>query len=170
VVAGVPGVSATSVRVPAPLETGVTYTWSVVSRAGADTSVTRSAGTFLILDPALPRTTLLYQNFPNPFPAAGRDVTCLWFDLAAAGAVELELLDLRGSLVRRLVPGPDFSALLAAGRYGRGPPGGPTCDPRLSWDGTAADGRTLPGGVYLVKLKAAGRTFFRRIVFLGRTR
>lgn len=116
----------------------------------------------------LPRATLLFPNFPNPFPAAGQEVTCLWFDLSATGAVELQILDLRGHLVRRLIPGPDFHGILPAGRYGRGDAGGSTCDPRLTWDGTTSDGRIVPPGVYLTKLNASGRSFFRRIVFRGR--
>ena len=142
----------------------------MVTTAGADTSLDKSSGVFVVLDPALPRTTLLFQNFPNPFPVAGRDATCFWFDLATTGPVALEILDLRGNLVRRLIPGPDFAASLPAGRYGRGAAGGPVCDARLTWDGTTADGRIVPPGVYLTKLTAAGAHFFRRIVFRGEGR
>lgn len=168
-VQSIPGVTVTAARPLTPLETNVAYTWAVVARAAADTSIDASAGVFVVLDPALPRTTLLFQNFPNPFPAGDRTATCLWFDLATTTVVELEILDLRGQLVRRLIPGPDFPAILPAGRYGRGATGGPVCDPRLEWDGTAADGRIVPAGVYLSKLKASGVNFFRRVVFRGRT-
>jgi len=123
-----------------------------------------------LLDGAPPPTTLLYQNFPNPFPAAGQDSTCIWFDLAETGSVELEILDLRGGPVRRFIPGRDFGEVLSGGRYGRGVPGGPPCDPRLMWDGRADDGRVVPAGVYLYKLTAGGVIQFRRIVFRGRNR
>ena len=123
-----------------------------------------------VLVDAVPPTTLLYQNFPNPFPASGRDSTCIWFDLAAGGPVKLEILDLRGGPVRRFIPGPDFGEVVSAGRYGRGGPGGPVCDPRLMWDGRADDGRVVPAGVYLYKLTAQGVIQFRRIVFRGRNR
>jgi len=113
-----------------------------------------------------PPATLLYQNFPNPFPVPGRDSTCLSFDLAAESEVELTVLDLRGVAVRHFVPGPAFGAFLSAGRYGRGAGGG--CDPRLMWDGRADDGRVVPAGVYLYKLHAGGVLQFRRIVFSGR--
>lgn len=119
---------------------------------------------------SVPPATLLYQNFPNPFPASGRDSTCLWFDLASDSAVELEILDLRGNVVRRFVPGPDLPARLPAGRYGRSGPTGPACDTRLMWDGRAGDGRDVPPGVYLYKLRAGGIIQFRRIVFRGRGR
>ncbi len=164
------GLTDTTFQAPSPLERDVAYLWAVVAHAGADTSLTRSAGVFVVVDASIPPATLLYQNFPNPFPAVGRDSTCVWFDLAVTGVVELAILDLRGNPVRRFVPGPDFPAMLAAGRYGRGAAGAPTCDSRLTWDGRADDGREVPPGVYLYKLKAGGVIQFRRIVFRGRIR
>jgi len=164
----VSGLTGTSFVMPQPLERHVAYRWFLVARAGADTSLARSLGSFLVVDGSIPAATLLYQNFPNPFPGSGRDATCLWFDVATTGLVELEILDLRGNLVRRFVPGPDFPPILPAGRYGRGQPGGATCDPRLTWDGRAGDGRLLPAGVYLYKLKALGTVQFKRIVFRGK--
>lgn len=169
-IVGVAGLTQAQFTVPAPLERSVSYTWSLVVRAGPDTSLVASAGAFLVADPSTPPATLLYQNFPNPFPAAGRDSTCLWFDLSSASLVELDVLDLRGAMVRRFIPGPDFPAILTAGRYGRGAvSGGPVCDPRLMWDGRTADGRLLPAGVYLYRLRAGGTVQFKRIVFRGRS-
>lgn len=166
---GVGGVQDTFFTLLGPLERNTSYRWLLVVRAGADTSIVRSEGSFLIVDGGTPTSTLLYQNFPNPFPIAGRDSTCLWFDIAVTGMVEFEILDLRGNRVRRFVPGPDFPALLPAGRYGRGQAGGGAiCDPRLMWDGRADDGHPLPAGVYLAKLKAHGLLVFKRIVFRGK--
>jgi len=165
---GVAGLPGTAFRIPDPLERNTAYHWSVVVHAGTDTSLASSLGSFLVLDGSTPAATLLYQNFPNPFPSAGRDSTCLWFDLATTGLVEVQILDLRGNSVRRFVPGPDFPPILTAGRYGRGLAGGATCDPRLMWDGRANDGRLLPAGVYLYKLKAPGLVLFKRIVFRGK--
>jgi len=162
------GLPDTAFRVVRPLERSLAYTWLLVVHAGVDTTLVKSEGVFVIVDGSLPPTTLLYQNFPNPFPAGGLDFTCLWFDLATTTAVELELLDLRGNVVRRFVPGQDFQAILAPGRYGRGGPGGSTCDPRLTWNGRADDGREVPAGVYLYKLKAGGVVQFKRIVYRGR--
>ena len=83
--------------------------------------------------------------------------------------VELDILDLRGNPVRRLIPGADFPSFLSAGRYGRGAVGGAsTCDPRLMWDGRSDTGQPLPAGVYLAKLKAPGSLTFKRIVFRGK--
>jgi hypothetical protein len=158
----------TMFALPQPLERNTAYRWLLVVHAGSDTSIIRSQGSFLVVDLGMPTSTLLYQNFPNPFPAAGRDSTCLWFDLALAGNVQLDILDLRGNRVRRFVPGPDFPGVLAPGRYGRGSGTGGICDPRLMWDGRTDDGHPLPAGVYLAKLKAPGLLVFKRIVFRGK--
>jgi subtilase family protein len=158
----------TSFALTQPLERNTAYRWLLTVHAGPDTSTIRSQGSFLIVDLGMPTSTLFYQNFPNPFPIAGRDSTCLWFDLALAGSVELDILDLRGNLVRRFIPGPDFPGVLAPGRYGRGSGSGGICDPRLMWDGRAGNGHPLPAGVYLAKLKAPGLLVFKRIVFRGK--
>jgi subtilase family protein len=158
----------TTFALPQPLERNTAYRWLLVVHAGSDTSIIRSQGSFLVVDLGMPTSTLLYQNFPNPFPVAGRDSTCLWFDLAIAGNVQLDILDLRGNRVRRFVPGLDFPGVLAPGRYGRGSGSGGICDPRLMWDGRADDGHPLPAGVYLAKLKAPGLLVFKRIVFRGK--
>jgi hypothetical protein len=165
---GAGGLSDSSFQVPIPLERNTAYDWVLSVRAGADSTLVRSAGTFLILDPSMPTITLVYQNFPNPFPAVGRDSTCIWFDVANTQIAELEILDLRGGIVRRFIPGPDFPDILPAGRYGRGAAGGPSCDSRLMWDGRADDGRMVPAGVYLLKLKIGGAVLLKKIVFLGK--
>jgi hypothetical protein len=165
---GAAGLVDTSIRIPQPLERNAAYRWQLIVHAGSDTTLVRSKGSFLVVDGTLPTASLLHQNFPNPFPTADRDVTCLWFDLAITGFVELDILDLRGNRVRRFVPGPDFAGILPAGRYGRGVAGGAICDTRLMWDGRADDGHLLPAGVYLAKLKAPGLVVFKRIVFRGK--
>ena len=93
--------------------------------------------------------------------------TCIWFDLAEPGEVRLDILDIRGHVVRNLVPGDLFSDVLDAGRYGRASAGSSGCDGRLEWDGTASDGRFVPRGIYPVRLKTTAGTFFKRIVYLG---
>ena len=162
------GFTDTSFRILRPLERNVPHTWRLVAHAGTDTSLVVSQGTFLVLDPTVPPATILYQNFPNPFPTSGHDSTCIWFDLASTSRSELVILDVRGGPVRHLVPGPDFPGVLDAGRYGRGPAGGPACDARLMWDGRADDGRLVPAGVYLYKLQAGGVILFKRLVFSGK--
>src|SRR5436190_3306171 len=158
----------TSFAITQPLERNTAYRWFLTVHAGLDTSTVRSQGSFLVVDLGMPTSTLLYQNFPNPFPTAGLDSTCLLFALAMAVSVYLDILDLRGNLVRRFIPGPDFPGVLAPGRYGRGSGSGGICDPRLMWDGRAGNGHLLPAGVYLAKLKAPGLLIFKRIVFRGK--
>jgi hypothetical protein len=168
-VLAVRGLTDTTFRPSAPLERNLPYQWQVVAHLGAtDSSVVTSSGTFLILDQRVPATTILFQNFPNPFPnrALGVDATCIWFDIAVAGPVRLEIFDIRGRLVRRLVPtrqGPDQ---LDVGRYGR-PTGLGACDPNMEWDGRDETGAFVRPGVYLYRLIAPGYRDAKRIVFLG---
>lgn len=122
---------------------------------------------FQIQDAALPTTTLLYQNFPNPFPSPISFATCFWFDIQAGGArVSLDILDLRGTLVKSILP----PTRLEAGIYGRGPVGASgNCDNRFVWNGTATNGLTVPSGIYLARFSGTGiRTQFKKVVFRGR--
>jgi hypothetical protein len=143
--------------------------WQLTARLGVDTVATLDGGTFTIGDDS-PALTLLFQNFPNPFPdrATGQRTTCVWFDLSTPGATRLDVLDLRGHLVRNLVPGTVFDSELLAGRYGRADaPGGSGCDAALHWDGTDANGTVMPRGIYLLRLSAPDGVQFKRVVFLG---
>ena len=163
------GLDTMSYTPPSDLEFNTPYRWRVISHLGSDTATTESLGAFVVVDGSIPPVTLLFQNFPNPFPnpSIGLWATCVWFDLATTGTVRLEILDLRGHLVRRLVP-PALTDPLPAGRYGRpgAAPGG-RCDPGLEWDGRAQDGEFVAQGIYLAKLVTPDGTFFKRIVFLG---
>src|SRR5207302_9784311 len=84
---GAAGLTDTIFRIPEPLERNTAYRWRVVVHAGSDTSLVRSQGSFLIVDAGTPTATLLYQNFPNPFPTAGRYSTCSWVDGATTSVV-----------------------------------------------------------------------------------
>jgi hypothetical protein len=153
------------------LERNTPYRWSVTARLGDETETVTSRGTFVIVDDTAPPVTALFQNFPNPFPqpSTGQQGTCLWFDIAVEGIVRLEILDLRGLVVRRLLPHTDFGPLLRPGRYGRPEPGDPGCDQRFAWDGTTDAGVEVNPGVYLAKLTTPEGAFFKRIVFTGST-
>ena len=151
------------------LQANSPYRWQVhaVVVPTGDAVTVRNVASFTISDPNLPTTTLLYQNFPNPFPSIASFVTCFWFDVKVGGArVSLDIIDLRGSLVKRIIPQSDF----AAGIYGRGPEGSANnCDNRFVWNGTATDGRSVSGGVYLARFLATGSPpLFKKIVFRGR--
>lgn len=73
---------------------------------------------------------LLQRNYPNPFSS----VTTIPFRMKDTGAVRLEILDMKGSLVS--VPA---DALFTAGHY------------EIIFEGS-----TLPPGIYLCRLKASG--------------
>ncbi len=154
------------------LEGNTSYRWSVSAWTPAgDSTRVQSVASFVVLDPSVPPATILFQNFPNPFPNARVSATCIWFDLRTAAPVELTIFDLRGNRVRAIIPGASFPppATLQAGRYGRASEGSNTgCDPRLSWDGTDDSGRTVPTGVYLIRLRADGVETFRKALFKGR--
>jgi hypothetical protein len=170
VVSRVAGLDSTSWTPSSDLDLNTPYRWRVISHLGADTAITESQGAFVVANGSVPSVTLLFQNFPNPFPnlSIGEATTCFWFDLAHAGDVRLEILDLRGHLVRTLIPSDAFTEPLPAGRYGR--PGGAAsgrCDPSLQWDGRARDGQAVLRGIYLAKLVTPDGVFFKRIVFLG---
>ncbi|MCU0633993.1 MAG: hypothetical protein MUE41_03885 [Gemmatimonadaceae bacterium] len=147
------------------------YRWRVRASLPTGESVTlTSPATFVIVEPALPRVTLSYQPFPNPFPDASSQVTCFWFDVGDGGAdVSLEVLDLRGNRVRSVVPGADGRSRFPQGRYGRAAPGtGTNCSGAYVWNGTDERGETVPPGVYLVRFRGNGVSTVRRILFRGR--
>lgn len=164
------GLDETTFQPARDLERNTPYRWEITAHLGSDSAVTASQGTFLILDDSAPVVTLLFQNFPNPFPSAATrtETTCIWFDLATQGRVTLDILDIRGHVVTNLIPGDDFPVLLSPGRYGRPDVGlAGRCDPRLEWDGGARNGTTMPRGIYLARLATPDGTFIKRIVFLG---
>ena len=156
----------------ADLESNTSYRWTLMgwTQAG-DTARVQSAASFVVLDSTVPPATILFQNFPNPFPNDRVAATCIWFDLRTAARVELQIMDLRGNHVRSIIPSAHFpeSGTLAAGRYGRASEGSNSgCDPRLSWDGYADDGHPVPPGVYLIRLRADGVETFRKALYKGR--
>jgi len=162
------GLTTTSFVPTVDLERNTPYRWRVTARLGPAQETVQSSGTFVIVDDSVPLVTTLFQNFPNPFPqGTAQPATCLWFDLAVPGVVALDILDVRGLLVRSLIPATGLGPFLQAGRYGRPAPGSTGCDPQLTWDGTATDGSTVPAGIYLAKLTTPAGTFFKRIVFRG---
>jgi len=102
--------------------TGVGFGWYQLERADR-TAVT----------PTLPLT--VGQPHPNPFHAASR----IGFHLGETSPVTVDVFDVRGRRVRRLL-----EKSLAAG------------DHEVSWDGVAADGRRVAPGVYFMRLSAPG--------------
>lgn len=153
------------------LEGNTSYRWTLSAwTAAGDTARAQSASTFVVLDASMPPATILFQNFPNPFPNARVGATCIWFDLRDAGTVDLQVLDLRGNHVRSIIPGPAFSSSsLSPGHHGRASEGSNSgCDPRFLWDGTDDGGRAVSTGVYIIRLRAGGVETFRKALYKGR--
>jgi hypothetical protein len=82
----------------------------------------------------------------EPNPAHGR--MQLVIDDGATGAVQADILDLQGRLVRSL-----GSATL-----------GPRA--RLDWDGADRDGKPAPGGLYLARIQRGGKVQTSRFILL----
>lgn len=153
------------------LETNTSFRWRVIARLTptGDSLQVQSAATFVLLSDETPLATLLHNPFPSTFPSAAANNVCIWFDLRTPGTVTLDIIDLHGQPVKRLVPGPSMGSALPAGRYGRPSPGATSgCDDRFSWDGTDTRGRRVPPGVYLVRLRADGTQLIKPVNFAGR--
>jgi hypothetical protein len=91
------------------------------------------------------RPALLRPAMPNPFNPR----TVLTFALARPGTVTLDVFDLTGRRVRRLVDG-----ALPAGEH------------RTEWHGRDDHGRTLASGVYLVRLAGDGFVQQQRVTLV----
>jgi glucose/arabinose dehydrogenase len=94
----------------------------------------------------LPQTSPLQQNVPNPF----NPETTITFNVPEGSAgVRLEVLDVRGHLVRTLVEGPQ-----------------PVGSKTVAWNGTDTEGRVMPAGVYFYRLRAGHLDQTRKMVLL----
>jgi hypothetical protein len=83
---------------------------------------------------------------PEPNPMSGR--TEIRFMLPERHTVEAEILDLAGRRVRALAEGREYAPGLNL----------------LDWDGRDAAGRAVPGGVYLMRVRAGGEARVQRLV------
>jgi len=163
-------IGTTTFTVPSPLTPNTAYRWRVIAHAqlgGVDTVT--SLHPFVVNSTEAPPATILYQNFPNPFPNfdLGMTSTHIWFDLATAAIVELTVHDLRGRLVRTLIPAQSSCPIvqLPPGVYGR--PGSPDDGNCIltAWDGRDEAGERLPRGVYVLRLLSNGVPQYRRMLY-----
>lgn len=93
----------------------------------------------------LPALTAISGIRPNPFNPS----TEIAFELDTPGPVRLEVYDLKGSLVRTLV-----SSHMDAGPH------------RTKWNGLDRNGRAVPSGVYLARLRANQVDLMEKMVML----
>ena len=92
-----------------------------------------------------PRAVELLSCVPNPF----NPTTAVRFAVPRDTRLRLDVLDVRGRLVRRLLDGP-----VAAGFH------------RQVWDGRDANGRGVASGVYHLRLRADGEERSRKITLV----
>ncbi|MEK7347694.1 MAG: FlgD immunoglobulin-like domain containing protein [Candidatus Eisenbacteria bacterium] len=75
-----------------------------------------------------------------------QDNAILQLAIPSATPVDVQIFDIRGSLVRRAV-----SRVLTAGYH------------RIGWDGRGPNGRPVGSGIYFVRMKAAGKVYTNRV-------
>jgi hypothetical protein len=98
---------------------------------------------FRVTTPAA--TFRVYGVAPNPF----RDGTTIRYSVAKSGPATVDVLNVRGSMVRRLVDG-----MQDAGAH------------EIAWDGLTAENSPASAGIYFIRLASAGRSTVRRVVRL----
>lgn len=101
--------------------------------------------TAVLGEEAVPGTSALIGNYPNPFNAG----TAIRIQLAQAGPAILDVYDIQGRLVRRL-----WQGRLAGGEH------------QLGWDGRDDAGRAVATGVYLSRLETLEQIQTRKMLLL----
>jgi len=111
-----------------------TYDIEYTSDGSADTDVVVPAS-----------GAVLHGNYPNPF----NPTTAISFTLGSAGAVSIDVYNVRGQLVRGLV----------SGVYGAGVHS-------VVWDGRGDDGAGVGSGVYFYRMSAGGGVSVKKMVMV----
>jgi len=96
-------------------------------------------------EPELPRQTMLYSNYPNPFNSA----TEINFSLVDPGQVKVEIFDISGRLVKTLADN-----YYPAGSYS------------LNWNSRNEYSNKIASGTYLYRLRTADKTIVKKMVLL----
>lgn len=130
-----------------PLNVGVYYYWlENMDLDGATTlygpvSITITDGQ--TDTPPIPVVAGINSIYPNPFNPNTRIV----FGITKKGFAELEIYNLKGQLVKRLISEPKDK-----GTY------------QISWDGTNQSGQKVGSGVYVARMKSVDGTWVKRMV------
>ena len=93
----------------------------------------------------LPDVSGVEQNYPNPFNSA----TTIAYHVVEPGALRLEIFDVSGQRVRKLVSG-----FHATGSY------------RAVWDGVDESGRDASSGVYCYALRTGGTRQIKKMLYI----
>ena len=96
-------------------------------------------------DPALPEDFRLEQNYPNPF----NPTTTICYRIPRAGPVSLEIFNIRGQTVRRLI-----DRVQPAGSH------------RAVWDGRDEAGRPAASSIYFYRLQAGDHMETRKMALV----
>ncbi|HEV2105875.1 MAG TPA: PKD domain-containing protein, partial [Candidatus Eisenbacteria bacterium] len=115
------------------------------NEANNDTTATIQVVHGVLGVPDLPRVLALSAARPNP----SRGAVDMGLDLPRDADVDVLVSDVQGRAVWSQPP-----RAYGAGRW------------TLHWDGAAPGGARAPAGLYLVRVRAGGRTFLRRIVLV----
>jgi len=94
-------------------------------------------------EPAASAPAMALTSYPNPISNGAR----IRYRLPSTQHVELDVLDIAGRIV----------ATLASGRHGAG-------DHEVEWGGDGARGRRLPSGLYLIRMRAGGKTITNKAI------
>jgi M6 family metalloprotease-like protein len=108
--------------------------------------ITEGVGPSAVNDEPIVGVFALRGNVPNPF----NPTTMIQYELPVKSAVQLQIFDIRGRLVRRLRSG----EIEAAGRH------------QVAWNGRDSTGRQVSSGTYFYRLEADGHQAVRRMVLL----
>jgi hypothetical protein len=92
-----------------------------------------------------PLVNRLQQNYPNPFNPS----TTIRYTVAVAGDVGIDVFNVRGQLVKRLV-----DRFREPGRYA------------VAWDGVNDRGETVASGVYFYRIRIGNFTDIKKMVVL----
>ncbi|RKX18516.1 MAG: hypothetical protein DRP26_05070, partial [Candidatus Zixiibacteriota bacterium] len=94
----------------------------------------------------LPDGFMLYQNRPNPFNSS----TQISFVIPADSKVEMEIFDITGAMVAKLVTG-----WYTAGLH------------NITWEGLDYNGHYVTSGIYFCRLKSNGLSKVRKMLLLN---
>ena len=138
--AGYPGVPWINDVAVDPLDPSTLYAATSAGLFSIEAPPTSIAG-----DLPLPRTTELMSSYPNPFNAS----TVIPFRLGAAGRVRIDIFNLLGQRVRRLLDEPRAPGLH-----------------KVTWTGTNDRGSPVSSGVYFYRLTTGDLADTRRCMLI----
>ncbi|HFE64015.1 MAG TPA: T9SS type A sorting domain-containing protein, partial [Caldithrix sp.] len=95
--------------------------------------------------PAVPQTYAISQNYPNPF----NPTTSIDYQIPKAGQITLDIYDMLGQRVRRLMDGWHESGYYSA-----------------EWDGRDDAGLPVASGIYIYRFRAGGYQAARKMILL----